>query len=227
MVHLYKIGHLTGLRQLSVNVTQGKGLTNVTVPRKLKHCYWYKLLPHKMVVETVQQLFYFNGVHSVVFVEHQKQSIYYPLNPTTLSYVRGGADKSLAQLGRKQATATKLRIYSAYSPWSSIHFLALCCNQPGLRGSNDLCVGWRMANFQLFFRSREQVVVQWGQIRRIRWVIKKSEAQVGQFLLGCKCPVSRGIVVQEQEILGEIPAVFFLSKCPSIAPAEMSNTLRW
>ena len=116
MVHLYKIGHLTGLRQLSVNVTQGKGLTNVTVPRKLKHCYWYKLLPHKTVVETVQQLFYFNGVHSVVFVEHQKQSIYYPLNPTTLSYVRGGADKSLAQLGRKQATATKLRIYSAYSP---------------------------------------------------------------------------------------------------------------
>jgi len=36
------------------------------------------------------------------------------------------------------------------------------------------------------------------------------EAQVGQFLLGCKCPVSRGIVVQEQEPLGDIPAVFFL-----------------
>jgi len=78
MVHLYKTGHLTGLRQLSVNVTQGKGLTNVTVPRKL---------PHKTVVGTVQHLFYFNGVHSVVFVEHKKQSIYYPLNPTTLLYV--------------------------------------------------------------------------------------------------------------------------------------------
>jgi hypothetical protein len=32
-------------------------------------------------------------------------------------------------------------------------------------------------------------------------VIKTLEAQVGQFLLGCKCPVSRGIVVQEQDHL--------------------------
>jgi len=39
-----------------------------------------------------------------------------------------GADKSLAQPGRKQATATKLRIYSAYSPQSSVHFLAHCSN---------------------------------------------------------------------------------------------------
>jgi hypothetical protein len=44
--------------------------------------------------------------------------------------------------------------------------------------------------FQLFFQSREQVVVRRGQIRRIRWVIKTLKAQVGQFLLGCKCPVS-------------------------------------
>jgi len=36
------------------------------------------------------------------------------------------------------------------------------------------------------------------------------EAQVGQFLLGCKCPVSRGIVVQEQDPLSELPAAFFL-----------------
>jgi len=36
------------------------------------------------------------------------------------------------------------------------------------------------------------------------------EAQLGQFLLGCKCPVSRGIVVQEQESLGEFAAAFFL-----------------
>jgi hypothetical protein len=39
-----------------------------------------------------------------------------------------GADKSLAQPGRKQATVTKLRIYSTYSPQSSIHFLARCSN---------------------------------------------------------------------------------------------------
>ena len=35
-----------------------------------------------------------------------------------------GADKSLARPGRNQTTATKLRIYSTYSPRSSIQFLA-------------------------------------------------------------------------------------------------------
>ena len=64
-----------------------------------------------------------------------------------------------------------------------------------------------MANFQFFFQPREQVVVRWGQIRRIGWVIKALEAQVGQFLLGCKCPVSRGIVVKEQDPLGDLPFV--------------------
>jgi len=38
-------------------------------------------------------------------------------------------------------------------------------------------------------------------------VIKTLEAQ---FLLGCKCPVRRGIVVQEQDPLGDLPAAFFL-----------------
>jgi len=42
--------------------------------------------------------------------------------------LRGSADKSLARLGRKQATATKLGIYSTYSPRSSTHFLARCYN---------------------------------------------------------------------------------------------------
>ena len=112
--------------------------------------------------------------------------------------VRGGADKSLARPGRKQATANKLGIYSTYSPRSSIHFLARCSNfckplkkkfrrlsvQPGLRGSNDLRVGRKIATLQLFFQSREQVIVRRSQILRIRWVIKTLEAQ---FLLGCKC----------------------------------------
>jgi len=66
--------------------------------------------------------------------------------------LQGGADKSLAQPGRKQATVTKLRIYSTYSSRSSIHFLACCSNlckplkkkfrrlsvQPSLHGSSDL-----------------------------------------------------------------------------------------
>ena len=67
---------------------------------------------------------------------------------------------------------------------------------------------WRTLDY--FFQSREQVVVRRGQIRRIRRVINKLEAQVRRFLLGCKCPVGRGVVVQEQDHLGEFPAAFFL-----------------
>jgi len=53
------------------------------------------------------------------------------------------------------------------------------------------------------------------------------EAQVGQFLVGCKCPVSRDIFVQEQDPLGDLPAAgVFPSKFPSITPAELSNTRR-
>ena len=172
---------------------------------------------------------------------HRKQQ---PMQRVEVQVCTRNIDKSLARTGRKQAAATKLGIYSTNSPRSSVHFLALSSNfckslkkkklrrfsvQPGLRGSNDLRVGWKMANFQLFFQSRKQVVIRRGQIRRIGWVIKILEAQVGQFLLGCKCPVSRGIVVQQQDPLGDFPAAwgFFSSKCPSITPAEMSNTPRW
>ena len=54
--------------------------------------------------------------------------IYIHTQITTHAYGRGGADKFLAQPGRKQATATKLGIYSTNSPRSSIHFLARCPN---------------------------------------------------------------------------------------------------
>ena len=53
------------------------------------------------------------------------------------------------------------------------------------------------------------MVVRQGQVRRIGCVIKRVEAQVGQILLGYKYPVSRGIVVQEQDTFGKLP-VFFL-----------------
>jgi len=54
------------------------------------------------------------------------------------------------------------------------------------------------------------MVVQKGQIQRIGWVIKTLEAQIGQFLLGCKCLMSQGIIRQEQESLGDLPLAFFL-----------------
>jgi hypothetical protein len=106
--------------------------------------------------------------------------------------LRGGADKSLDRPGRKQSTASKLGIYSTYSQQSSIRFLARCSNfcmplkkirilsiQPGLQGSNDLRLGRKIATFQLFFQSMEQIVVRRGQNRRTGWVIKTVEAQVG------------------------------------------------
>ena len=139
--------------------------------------------------------------------------------PRTL---RGGADKSLARPGRKQATAAKLGIYSTYTPRNSVHFLARCSTfcKP-LKKKSERCPSkqvsaaamgsasdekWRPFNY--FFQSREQVVVRRGQILRIGWVIKTLEAQEGQFLLGCTCPVSRSIVVQEQDPFGELPATF-------------------
>jgi len=77
--------------------------------------------------------------------------------------------------------------------------------QPGLSGSNDLRVGRKMATFQLFFSVQGTGGSPTG-LRRIGWVIRTLEAQVGQFLLGCKCPVSRGVVVQEQDPLGDLLA---------------------
>ena len=46
----------------------------------------------------------------------------------TACTLRGCVYKSLARPGRKQSTATRLGIYSTYSPRSSIHFLARCSN---------------------------------------------------------------------------------------------------
>ena len=129
-------------------------------------------------------------------------------------FTRGSADKSLARPGRKQATATKLGIYSTYSPRGSIYFLARWPNfcQPLKIKKNQKVVRptrsprqqrlrrrkkkWR--TFNCFFQSREHVVDRRNQIRKIGWVIKTLEAQIGQFLLGYKSSVSRGIVVQEQ-----------------------------
>jgi len=65
-------------------------------------------------------------------------------------------------------------------------------------------------DLKLFFQSGEQVVVRQGQIRRIGWVIKTLEAQASQFLLSCKYPVSQGFVMQEQDLLGDLPTAFFL-----------------
>jgi predicted secreted acid phosphatase len=68
--------------------------------------------------------------------------------PTVNNKIYRGADKSLARPGRKQATATKLWLLQATQKQS--RRLSV---QPGLRRSNDLRVGRKMATFQLFFQS--------------------------------------------------------------------------
>ena len=146
-------------------------------------------------------------------------------SPSKINNIRGGADKSLARPVWKQTTTTKLEINSTYSPRSSIHFFSplpqlLQATQknsescpPGQVSAAAMTSAsyekWRQ--FNCFFQSREQVVGQRGHIRRIAWVIKTLEAQVGQFLLDCKCPVSRGIVVEEQDPLGDLPSAWHFS----------------
>jgi hypothetical protein len=74
----------------------------------------------------------------------------------------------------------------------------------------------------------EQVTVRQGQIRRIGWVIKTLEAQVGKFLLGCKCPVSRDIVVQEQDPGGDIPHVqIFMNDGPNLLTWDAQLLSYW
>jgi hypothetical protein len=66
-----------------------------------------------------------------------------------------------------------------------------------------------MVNFQLFFSVQGTGSSPTGQDPEDRVGDHKTlKAQVSQFLLGCKCPVSRGIVVQEKHPLGG--AAFFL-----------------
>ena len=83
-----------------------------------------------------------------------------------------------------------------------------------------------MANFQFFFSVQGTGGSPTGPDPE-NLVGDQDKSQVGRFLLGCKCPVSRGIDVQEQDPLGDLPvAGVFLSKCPSVAPTVISNTQR-
>ena len=155
-------------------------------------------------------------------------------------HVRGGAAKSLARPGRKQATATKYWIYSEYSPRSSIHYLASCSNfckplkkkkfrrlsvEPGLRGSNYLRVGRKMAEFLLFFSVQGTGGSPMGSGPENR-VGGQDTGSLGRPVSsGLQVPGEPGHCRAKTRPLGELPQRF-PSKCPSIAPAEMSKTPR-
>ena len=145
------------------------------------------------------------------------------------SFLRGGADKSLARPGRKQATATKLGIYSTYSPRSSVHFLILCCN---------FCKP--LKKIQNFVRPSRSPRQQWPPRRTKNGVLSivlsfqgtggsptgsdpenrvcdQDTGSPGRPVgSGLQVPVSRGILVQEQETVGEFPAIFFLQNVPQL-----------
>jgi hypothetical protein len=135
-------------------------------------------------------------------------------------YTRG-ADKSLARPGRKQVTATKLGIYSIHSPRSSIHFLGLCSNfwkplkkfrmsvKPGLRGSNDLHVGRKIATFKLFL----SVQGTGGSLTG-----PDPENRVGAQDTGSPGrPLSSGLQVPSEHVVHV--HLMFLSECPEFPSA--------
>jgi hypothetical protein len=63
-------------------------------------------------------------------------------------------------------------------------------------------------SLSIVFSVQEQVVVRRGQIRRIGWVIKTSETLVGQFLLGCKYPVSRFLPGRAKDLSAPLYSYF-------------------
>jgi len=99
---------------------------------------------------------------------------FYVFYGDTEAHVWGVADKSLAPPERKlqqpnsgciQHTPPKLSTLLSplfqLLPATQKKFRILSV-QTGLRGSNDLPVGWKMATYQLFFQSRVVVVVRRG-----------------------------------------------------------------
>ena len=151
--------------------------------------------------------------------------------------LKEGADKSLAQSGRKHATAAKLRIYSTYSPWNSIHFLARCsnCCKPLTKHaeccpSNQVAAAAMTSMSDKKWRPSNCFSVQ-GTGGSPTW--PDPENRVGDQDNGSPGrPVSSGLQVPGEHFRARtrppwwITRGVFPSKCPSIAPSEMSNTPR-
>ena len=139
--------------------------------------------------------------------------------------IPGGADKSLARIGRKQATATTLGTYSTYSQRSSIHFLASC--------SNFCKPLWKIQKFVRPTRSPRQ---QWpprrtknGDLTIIFSVQGTDGSPTGPYpenrvgdqdigspgrpvSSGLQVPGERGHCRARRRPLGDLPAAFFLQK---------------
>jgi len=150
-----------------------------------------------------------------------------------------GADESLARPGRKHATATNLEFYSTYSPRSSIHFLARCCNF-----CKALKKKFRVVRPTRSPRQRRPPRrTKNGELSVVFSVQEKGgsptgsdlENRVGDQDTGSPGrPVSSGVQVPGESAHFRARTRppwwpsrgVFPSKCPSVAPAEMNNTPR-
>ena len=147
-------------------------------------------------------------------------SIRYYINVWRL---RVGADKSLARPRRKQATATKLGIYSTYSPRSSIRFLARCSifckslkkkNQKLVRSTRSPRLQWlprrtKNGKLSILFSVQGTVGSPTGPDPENRVGDQENGSLGRPVSSGVQVPVSRGIVVR-QDKFHEIPAKIFL-----------------
>ena len=139
--------------------------------------------------------------------------------------IRRGADKFLARTGRKHATVTKLGIYSTYSPRSSVHFLARCSNfckplkknQKVVRPNRSPRQQWlprRTKNGDLSIVFFFPVQVTGGSPTEPdpeNRVVDQDTGSPGRPVSsGLQVPDEQGTVIQEQDLLGELPAAFFL-----------------
>jgi len=224
---------------------------------------WHPIPKNAIFFSTTTETKISHRVEPVITIsglQHLIYSISYPAVPinstllTTYSSVRtviyndkkysvpfitlgGGADKSLARPGRKQATVTKLGIYSTYSPRSSMHFLARCsnfCKQ--LKKNTEICLSSQVSAAACRTKNGDLSSVFSVQGTGSILTGPDPENRVGDQDIGSPCrPVSFGLQVPGEPRHCRArtrPSWWpsrgvFPSKCLSVAPAEMSNTPHW
>jgi len=151
-----------------------------------------------------------------------------------------GADKSLAQPGMNQVTATKLGIYSTYFPRSSISFLARCYNfcKPvkkiqnvvlPIRSPRQQWPPHRTKNGDFLFHFSVQGTG--GSLTGPDPENRVGDQDTGSsgswFSSRIQVPNEPGHCCARIKSLWWTSRCFFPSKCPSIAPADISNTPHW
>ena len=175
----------------------------------------------------------------VSFLNSTNPLEHWQINYNIVLGIRGGADKYLDRPRRKQATATKLGIYSTYSTRSSIHFLACCSNvSKPLKKIQNLVGPTRFPRQQLPLLRKKS-----GALSFVLSVQRTGCSPTGpdpenrlddEDTGSPGRPVSSGLQVSGEP--GHCRARtrppwwtsrgVYPSKCPSIAPAEMNNTPR-